>query len=67
MIYVVTEEIVPILFPTCMTSASVNLIEHSIIWWCKKGATIEERLHWLESNNECKINEIGNIHLAGNL
>jgi hypothetical protein len=26
MIYVVTEEILPILFPTCMTSASVNLI-----------------------------------------
>jgi hypothetical protein len=37
--------------------------EHSSIWWCKKGATIEERLHSLRSNIESKINEIGNIHL----
>ena len=28
----------------------------------EEGRPIEERLHWLESNIECKINEIGNIH-----
>ena len=37
--------------------------ERNIVWWCKKGATIEERLHWLGTNINSQIREQGNIHL----
>lgn len=37
--------------------------DRNIVWWCKKGDTIEKRLRWLGTNISDKINRLRNIHL----
>ncbi|CAG2201358.1 unnamed protein product [Mytilus edulis] len=39
----------------------VNKSDRNIIWWCKGGATIDDRYHWLKSNIVKKIEQLGNI------
>jgi hypothetical protein len=35
----------------------------NIIWWCKRGTTIDQSLRWLSSNIDSKIQQLGNIYL----
>lgn len=36
--------------------------DRNIIWWCRRGITIEQSLCWLRSNIDSKIQQLGNIH-----
>ena len=42
---------------------STNPVEKKIKWWCKRGATVQDRYDWLKKNLETEIALIGNIHL----
>ena len=43
--------------------SSNNIVESSIIWWYKKGDTIEKRYEWLSENLSSKLRLLGSIHL----
>ena len=38
-------------------------VECSIVWWCKAGATIENRITWLKENIKGKLRLLGSIRL----
>ena len=40
-----------------------NIVESSIVWWCTKGATVQNRVEWLRTNLANKITLLGQIHL----
>ena len=40
-----------------------STVECSIVWWCKAGATIENRITWLKENIKGKLRLLGSIRL----
>ena len=62
-----TKHITPVIISDSKGIYLKNQIQHpekqNIIWRCKKGASIEERLHWLGANIDSEIKELGNIHV----
>ncbi|VDI11084.1 Hypothetical predicted protein [Mytilus galloprovincialis] len=41
----------------------ISPFDQNIIWWCKKGVTIEQSFAWLKRNLPTKLYEIGDIAL----
>jgi hypothetical protein len=40
-----------------------STVECSIVWWCKAGATIENKITWLKENIKGKLRLLGSIRL----